>query len=167
MRHHATIVPVGLGMSRPSGLMAGAKFAAMSRAAEVKGDLHDSRLASNLRRLIEHQCGGSVNAWCARWKLPQSTINKLCRGTRDATVSVLENIGDVTGYAPWQLLHPDFDPVTMPPMMDARAMRVAAIFSGITDQRDRDRAESIMEQFAPADEPARASDTSVQRTRSQ
>lgn len=167
MRHHAGIVPSGLGLSSPFGLMAGANLAAMSRAAEVKGELHDSRLATNLRRLIEHQCGGSVNAWCARWKLPQSTINKLCRGTRDATVSVLENIGDATGYEPWQLLHPDFDPVTMPPMMDARAMRVAAIYAGITDQRDRDRAESIMEQFSPSDALLRASSTSVQHSRSQ
>lgn len=142
--------------------MSRAKFTAMSRTAEVKGDLYQSRLAVNLRRLIDHQAD-SVNAWCCRHELPQSTINKICRGQRDASVSVLEQIEDKTGYAPWQLLHPEFDPAVMPPAADPRAMRVAAIFSGITSAKDRDRAEAIMEQFAPVDAPSPASSPTVRR----
>ncbi len=86
---------------------------------------------------------------------------------RDASVSVLEQIEDKTGYAPWQLLHPDFNPVTMPPMMDPRAMRVAAIYAAIEDETDKRRAEAIMEQFAPGDEAATASGTTAKRSRSQ
>lgn len=139
----------------------------MSRATEVQGATYGSVLAVNLRRLVAHQSGGSVNAWSARYKLPQSTINKICTGQRSATLTVLEQIESATGYAPWQLLHPDFDPVKMPPMMDGRAMRVAAIYANIAEPRDKDRAEAIMEQFAPDDISARASGTSAQRTRSQ
>ena len=124
----------------------------MSRSTEVQGDLYQSTLAVNLRRLVDHQSAGSVNAWCTAHRLPQSTINKICTGQRSATVTVLEDIEERTGYAPWQLVHPDFDPVRMPPMMDPRAMRVAAIYANITDEKDKRRAEAIMEQFAPADE---------------
>lgn len=137
----------------------------MSRATEVQGPTYGSVLAVNLRQLVAHQSGGSVNAWSARHKLPQSTINKICTGQRSATLTVLEQIEDATGYAPWQLLHPDFDPVKMPPMMDDRAMRVAAIYANITDSRDKDRAEAIMEQFAPGDEGQPAFDTNEGRRR--
>ena len=133
----------------------------MSRAAETQGPLFDSRLATNMRRLIGAQ---SVNAWCERFKLPQSTINKICRGTRDATVSVLETIEERTGYACWQLLHPDFDPRVSPPTADPRSMRVASIFASIQDDRDKLRAEAIMEQFAPTEPaPGVASTTALPR----
>jgi hypothetical protein len=93
-----------------------------------------------------------VNSWCASKELPQSTINKIVTGQRGATVDLLEQIEEKTGYAAWQLLHPDFDPRREPPMMDARAKRAAAIFAGISDPKDQKRAEAILEQFA-ADEP--------------
>lgn len=139
----------------------------MSRASEVQGDLYQSVLAVNLRRLVAHQSEGSVNAWCARHDLPQSTINKICTGQRSATVTLLDEIQEKTGYAPWQLVHPDFDPVRMPPMMDPSSMRVAAIYANITDARDRRRAEAIMEQFAPGDEAQREVGTTSLPNRSQ
>lgn len=108
----------------------------------------DSRLAVNLRELIAYQ-SDSVNAWATARGLNQSTINRIANGTTDCTVSALFAIADATGYEPWQLLHPDFDPRATPPLADERAMRVAAIFSQINGEIDKRRAESIMEQFAP------------------
>ena len=135
----------------------------MSRPSTVRGELYHSRLASNLRALIQYRAGGSTNAWCESNKLNQSTINKIVTGQRGATVDLLEQIEEQTGYAAWQLLHPDFDPRTAPPMMDARTRRVAAVFSGISDPKDRDRAEAILEQFAP-DEPLPSEvDTTLRR----
>lgn len=139
----------------------------MSRSSEARGPDYQSVLAVNLRRLVAHQTGGSVNAWSARHKLPQSTINKICTGQRSATLTVLEQIQAATGYAPWQLLHPEFNPVRMPPMMDGQAMRVAAIYAHISNPLDKKRAEAIMEQFAPGDEAQFASDTTEQQSHSQ
>lgn len=162
------IMPTGLAVSRPSGLIMGALSRPMSRPATVKGNLYESRLAHNLRRLIAHEAGGSVNAWCAaNPPLKQSTINKLVNGTRDASVSVLEDIEDATGYSAWQLLHPDFDPRRMPPMADARALRVAAIYAGIKEPMLRDKAEAIMEQFAPDQPEVTAGGTTPALTRNQ
>jgi hypothetical protein len=121
----------------------------MPRPSTVRGPLYNSRLASNLRALIKYRAGGSVNAWCEVVKIPQSTINKIVTGQRGATVDLLEQIEEQSGYGAWQLLHPEFDPRTAPPMLDPRTRRVAAIFGGITDPATRDLAESIMEQFSP------------------
>lgn len=119
-----------------------------------KRPYRDSRLAVNLRDLISYQAD-SVNAWATARGLNQSTINRIANGSMDCTVSLLFVIADATGYEPWQLLHPDFDPRATPPLADERAMRVAAIFSQISGEKDKRRAESIMEQFAP-EEPAPA-----------
>jgi plasmid maintenance system antidote protein VapI len=157
------IVPSGLRLSSPNGLNRCAPCRTMPRPSTVRGPLYNSRLASNLRALIKHRAGGSVNAWCEVVKIPQSTINKIVTGQRGATVDLLEQIEENSGYGAWQLLHPEFDPRTAPPMMDARTRRVAAIFGGISDPKDRDRAEAILEQFAPA-EPAPAEvDTTLKR----
>lgn len=135
---------MGLIKSSPVGLFRLAASPRMSRAPSTQGDRYDSILAVNLRLLIERQAGGSVNAWATRTGLNQSTVNRIANGTRDATVSQLELIEEKTGYAPWQLLHPDFDPLKMPPMMEPRAMRIAAIFAALSEA-DRRKAESIME----------------------
>lgn len=141
------IVPIGLALSSPLGLIARSTLRRMSRRPTTRGDDYGSRLATNLRALIDHQAGGSVNAWATARKLPQSTINKIANGSRGATVGQLEEIADAIGYAPWQLLHPEFAPATMPPMMDAHAMRVAAIYAGIADPALKLKAMAIMEQF--------------------
>ena len=90
-----------------------------------------------------------MNAFALRIEMNQSTLNRYCNGSTDITMEKVGYIAEKTGYAPWQLLHPDFDTRRMPPMMDARTMRVAAVFSNIADERDRARAEAIIEQFAP------------------
>lgn len=145
------IVPCGLTASMPTGLNVRAGYRRMSRPTTVRGELYESRLAANLRKLVTYQSGGSMNAWCARHQLTQSTYQKIATGQRGATVAMLERIEDATGYAAWQLLHPDFDPRMMPPMLDAHAMRVAAIFAGIKDPLGRQKAEAVIEQLT--DEP--------------
>lgn len=114
----------------------------------VRGEHWLSPVAVNLRKLRDQRFEGSGNALAKALELNQSSLNRYCNGTSDITMSALGCIAEKTGYAPWQLMHPEFDTRRMPPMMDARVMRVAAIFAGITDPRDRDRAEAIMEQFS-------------------
>jgi len=127
--------------------MAGALLRPMSRRASKKGELYESVLARNLRALIAHQAEGSTNGWCLRHGLPQSTLNKVRNGMQGTTTTVLQQVEDATGYAAWQLLHPQFDPAAMPPMNNPRAMRVAAIFVGL-EKRDRDTIEALAENFA-------------------
>ena len=115
----------------------------------VHGEHWHSPLATNLRALKDQQYGGSVNALAQKIKINQSTLNRYCNGSGDITMQKISYIAEQTGYEPWQLLHPDFDTRKMPPMMDARTMRVAAIFANIADPKDRARAEAIMEQFSP------------------
>lgn len=115
----------------------------------VHGEHWHSPIATNLRTLRDQQFGGSANAMSQRLGVNQSTLNRYCNGSSDISLAKISEIAEKTGYAPWQLLHPDFDTRRMPPMMDARAMRVAAIFANIADPKDRDRAEAIMEQFSP------------------
>lgn len=115
----------------------------------VRGEHWHSPIATNLRTLKDQQFAGSVNAFAQRIEMNQSTLNRYCNGSTDITMEKVSYIAERTGYAAWQLLHPDFDTRRMPPMMDARTMRVAAIYANISDPRDRDRAEAIMEQFAP------------------
>ncbi len=131
---------MGLGSGAPSAAMAGNT---------TRGEHWHSLIAANLRTLTDQQFGGSVNAFSQRIGMNQSTLNRYCNGSTDITMEKVAYIAEKTGYAPWQLLHPDFDTRKMPPMMDARTMRVAAVFANIADPRDRDRAEAIMEQFAP------------------
>ncbi len=128
-----------------------------------KNAYYGTVLARNVRACIEYECSGSVNAWVAKYPgLSQSTVNKIANGTQNPSVSVLEGIAEKTGYAAWQLLHPDFSPRTMPKLMDARAMRVAAIYSAITDEKERKRVGAIMEQFAT--EPQGTPEGSPKRT---
>lgn len=115
----------------------------------VQGEHYHSPIATNLRALAAQQYGGSINALAEQIEINQSTLNRYCNGSSDITMQKISEIADATGYAPWQLLHPDFDTRRMPPMLDARAMRVAAIFANIPDPKDRDRAEAIIEQFSP------------------
>lgn len=115
----------------------------------VHGEHWHSPIATNLRTLRDQQFGGSANAMSQRLGVNQSTLNRYCNGSSDISLAKISEIAEKTGYAPWQLLHPDFDTRRMPPMMDARTMRVAAIFANIADPKDRDRAEAIMEQFSP------------------
>lgn len=153
----------GLDQSSLFRTLPSARLRPMSRPATTRGALYESALATNLRALIEYQSGGSTNGWCLRHKLPQSTINKVRNGVQSTTTAVLQEIEDQTGYAAWQLLHPDFNPAISPPMSDPRAMRVAAIFSAL-DGRDRAAIEALAETFAtraashdlasPADAPA-------------
>lgn len=118
-------------------------------ASTVQGEHWHSLIATNLRKLKDQQFGGSGNAMSQRIEMNQSTLNRYLNGTSDITMAQVALIAEKTGYAPWQLLHPDFDTRRMPPMMDPRTMRVAAVFSNISDPRDRDRAEAIIEQFSP------------------
>ena len=123
----------------------------------VRGPHYDSVLARNLRLLVELEAGNSVNTWSKKTEINQSTVNRICNGTMDTKLSTLLDIAYKSGYAPWQLIMDGFDPRIHPPMLNARAMRVAAIYAQIESAVDQDRAASIMEQFAPAgdeDEPA-------------
>lgn len=138
---------IGLTKASPIRLAEGAASGLMAKIT-VKGPFYGSLFARNLRALIDHQCEGSVNAWAQRFGRNQTTVNRYATGMIAATMGQLEEVSEATGYAPWQLLHPEFDPRAMPPMLDARAMRVAAIFADIKDPKDKDRAEAIMEQFA-------------------
>lgn len=132
--------PIRLGNAAYLGYMA---------ASTIKGEHWHSPIATNLRTLKDQQFGGSANALAQKIGVNQSTINRYCNGSSDISLLKISEIAEKTGYAPWQLLHPDFDTRRMPPMMDARSMRVAAIFANIADPKDRDRAEAIMEQFSP------------------
>ena len=134
----------------------------MPRPKTVRGPFYDSLLARNLRALIAHQAEGSINVWAKRYEVNQSTLNRYCNGTTDATLGNLQDLLEPAHYQAWQLLHPDFDPRVMPPMLDARAQRVATIFSSIKSETDRDRAEAIMEQFAPDDLGVLAAHTSAE-----
>lgn len=120
----------------------------MGRAKSVIGPHYDSPIARSLRLLIERESEGSVNAWAKKYKLKQTTVNRISNGSNDVSVATLIDICDAIGYEPWQLLRPDFDPRVLPPMLDARAMRVAAIFAAIKSETDKRRAEAIMEQFS-------------------
>lgn len=121
-------------------------------------DHYDTVLARNMRQLCERY--GSVNAFRTRFKLNQTTINRIANGEVSPSVATLTKISDKCGYSEWQLLHPDFNPRAMPPASDERAMRVAATFASIRDANDKDKAEALVEQFAnfgdgpaPAPEP--------------
>jgi len=139
---------IRLSPASPIRLSRGAPSAEMATNT-IRGEHWHSLLATNLRALKDQQFGGSVNALASKLKVNQSTLNRYCNGSGDITMQKISYIAEMAGYAPWQLLHPDFDTRRMPPMMDSRAMRVAAIFANIPDPKDRDRAEAIMEQFSP------------------
>lgn len=116
------------------------------------GKLYDTQLAHSLRMLIDRH-GGSVNAWSIAMGLNQSTINRIANGDMDATCSKVAAIAEASGYAAWQLLHPDFDPRHMP-TLDMRALRIAAIYAGIKDPALKRKAEAIMERFDETPIPA-------------
>lgn len=138
---------IGLGLTSRIGLGVETHSARMAKNS-VQGEHFHSQIATNLRRLVAQRYDGSVNALAQRIEVNQSTLNRYCNGSTDITMAQLERLASRTGYAAWQLLHPDFDTRRMPPMMDPRTMRVAAVFAGITEPIDRDRAEAIIEQFA-------------------
>lgn len=108
-----------------------------------------SLFARNLKRLIDLQAEGSVNGWCRSKKLPQATINRIVIGTSDATTEMVAKIGAAAGYAPWQMLLPDFEPSAVPPTMNVKAMRIAAIYAQLSDARDQARMAAIAELFVP------------------
>ena len=139
---------IGLANASRIGLSERARCGGMA-ASTIRGEHWHSPIATNLRRLKDQQFGGSANAFALKIEMNQSTLNRYCNGTSDISMQQVGVIAEKTGYAPWQLLHPDFDTRRMPPMMDPRTMRVAAVFANIADPRDRDRAEAIMEQFSP------------------
>ncbi len=108
--------------------------------------------AKNLRLLIDRD-GGSVNAWCAKHAdsgVLQSRINRLLNGDVSGQLDTVDQVADATGYAPWQLLHPDFQPGREPPMLDAETRHVAAVFAAIKNPLDRRRALAILETFEDA-----------------
>lgn len=121
-------------------------------------------LAKNLRKIIDAQAEGSVNRWATARKLPQATVNRAVIGQSDLTTLQLAKFAKAAGYAPWQLLLPDFVPGKAPPLSDPHAMRLAAIYSSLTSEVDRARLRAIAEQFAadgiatpaPTPVPARA-----------
>jgi hypothetical protein len=131
----------------------------MGRSKTVRGPHYDSVVARNLRALIDREAEGSVNAWATRHRLLQTTVNRIANGSSDCSVSTLLDICTATGYALWQLVRDDFDPRAVPPALDARAMRIAAIYASIKDDATKRIAEAVMEQFAgdqaPADPPPR------------
>jgi transcriptional regulator with XRE-family HTH domain len=105
--------------------------------------------AENIRSLALHQ-QISINAWCLQYPgtgIDQSTVSRILRGTQDASLEMVNRVAEATGFAPWQLLHPDFDPSREPPMLDADVMRVAYVFASIKDAVNRRRARAILEQF--------------------
>lgn len=116
--------------------------------------------AANLRKVIDH-ARETVNSWCIKHidaGINQSRINRVLTGQVCGQLDTVEQVSIATGFAPWQLLHPDFDPRHEPPMLDADARRVAAIYAGIKSEPDRRKARAIMEQFddttdAPQESP--------------
>ena len=105
--------------------------------------------AENIRRLALHQ-QISINAWCLQYPgagIDQSTVSRILRGTQDASLEMVNRVAEATGFAPWQLLHPDFDPAREPPMLKADVMRVAYVYASIKDPANRRRARAIVEQF--------------------
>jgi len=118
------------------------------KAQSIQGEHYHSPIATNLRALAAQRFDGSVNALAEQININQSTLNRYCNGSSDITMAKISEIAEATGYAPWQLLHPEFDTRRMPPAMDSRTMRVAAIFANIDNPTDKDRAEAIMEQFS-------------------
>lgn len=142
-------MPIRISDASPIRLSDSAISPSMGRQSTARGEFYASPFATNLRALIKYQAAGSVNAWATRIGENQTTINRIANGEMNPSLARATTIAELAGYAAWQLMRPDFDPRTMPPMLDERAMRVAAIFASIPDDRDKDRAESIMEQFAP------------------
>lgn len=106
-------------------------------------------VARNLRKIIDAQAEGSVNRWATSRRLAQGTVNRAVLGQSDVTTVMLEKFAHAAGYASWQLLLPGFEPGMAAPLMDAGAMRVAAVYSAIKDPRDRARLAAVVEQFAP------------------
>jgi hypothetical protein len=105
---------------------------------------------ANVRRIIEAS-GLKLAVWCAQFdpslSIVQSTMSRIVRGVQGVTLDQVMKISYATGYAPWQLLREDFDPRREPPMMDAEALRVAAIYASIKDPAKKRQARAILETF--------------------
>lgn len=117
--------------------------------------------ATNIKKLAGHR-KLSINAWCLQYPnagIDQSTMSRILRGVQDPTLETVNRVAVATGYAEWQLLHPDFEPAIEPPMLDEEVRRVAYVFSTIKDPLDRRRARAIIEQFEDVAAPAPASST--------
>ncbi len=110
---------------------------------------------ANVRRIVEAS-GMTLAAWCAQFdpslSIVQSTMSRIVRGVQGVTLDQVLKVSVATGYAPWQLLREDFDPRREPPMLDAEALRVAAIFAGIKDPAKKRQARAILETFEDAAE---------------
>lgn len=121
--------------------------------------------ASNIKKLAGHR-KLSINAWCLQYPnagIDQSTMSRILRGVQDPTLETVNRVAVATGYAEWQLLHPDFEPALEPPMLDEEVRRVAYVFSTIKDPLDRRRARAIIEQFEDVAAPAPASSSPAQQ----
>lgn len=146
---HAPIMPSQLKASSGIALFSGAPLRTM-RQKSVKGPHYDTALARSLRLLIEREAENRVNRWALARKLNQTTVNSIANGSMDTKISTADKIAEASGYSLSQLLRDDFDPRTMAPAKDERAAYVASLFASIRDPKDRQRAEAIIEQFAPS-----------------
>jgi len=118
----------------------------------TQGPFYDTVLSTNLRRLIEHTEGGSVNAWTNRHGLNQSTINRVFNGTSDATVGELTKWCEAIGCVPEELLRTGFSPEKLGyTALDIRSRRFAQAFASLQNEGDRLLVESLLTRLASND----------------
>jgi transcriptional regulator with XRE-family HTH domain len=129
-----------------------------------KGTRKFTPFAASIQRIADYK-GLNITQWCAQYPgrgIDQSTVARILRGDQDSSLEMVQRVADATGYAPWQLLRDDFDPRREPPMFDAEAMRVAAVFASIKDPAKKRQARAILETFedsaasTPQDQPTPA-----------
>lgn len=101
----------------------------------LKADRHYARMskdkealpavARNIRALIERE-GLSVNAWSQKYKLTQSTINRIVIGKMDPSVGTLNSIAAALAdkgqhYEGWHFMVDGFDPGNPPVLLEPSA----------------------------------------------
>ena len=114
------------------------------------GQRHESQLAINLRRLIDHMDNGSVNAWGSRYGLNQTTVNRAANGTSDPSVGQLTKWANAIGCPPEQLLRSDFNPIQYASIPDTRARRAAELFAALKTEEDRRLVEALLIRLSPS-----------------
>lgn len=129
----------------------------------VQGPHYHSTIATNLRALVAHEAGGSVNAWAKARGIRQSTLNSISNGTMDTKLSTAQAIADACGRPLSDLVSAEFDAKTRARPrhgVDARLRYYIELFASITDPRHRTIAEATLENLAPHPTPQADESTS-------
>ncbi len=107
-------------------------------------------LAENIRQLVwrhhdkthgAKEKRPSVNAWAIARGLDDKIVHRVL-GPRSITVVTLEHIAQAEGLAPWQLLVPDLNPESPPPIaneLSALAIDLARSLDKIKDPKLREK----------------------------